>query len=97
MPAGIDVDYPTRLPSASDISNFDGTSTAPHWLARLRWAFKSLNGTMGDPNAIVQAVDMGLTGQAATLLDSTEAHQDIVAQPTWGRLVWETQNSWRPH
>ena len=70
-----------RLPLSSDIGTFDGTGAAGRWLSRLHWAFKSNNnGTLAFPNALIQAINMGLQGPAATLVDSSDELRAVVAR-----------------
>ncbi|KAF4511920.1 hypothetical protein G6O67_001118 [Ophiocordyceps sinensis] len=72
---------PTKLPSLADIGTFDGTDAARRWLARLRWALKSLNnGSLPDPSVAIQAIDVGLAGEAATFVDSTMTWRDVVVR-----------------
>ena len=68
------------LPSSSDLGTFDGTGAAGRWLSRLHWAFKSnKNGTLAFPN-LIQAINMGLQGTDATLVDSFDELRAVMAR-----------------
>lgn len=78
-----------RLPTAPEMRSFDGTGAAARWLSQL-------NGNALDASLVIQAIDIGLLGEAAVFMDSSDRLREIVnlakadhAGLEQGRYVYE--------